>query len=459
MRLRRTPAIIALVLATLPIRALAEDPAVPVGDIVLVGTVERSGRLMTNDATLFEGDTLRTHGGSGGVLRLGRARVEIGESTALEIVNGQPLRIRVDFGSVAFSFPEGTPFEIVTPQLEVRPDPARGASSGQVIASPGVQDRVRGAEGLLYALERQEFGARRRIRAGEILVASLLTPATIPVASVLPVPQAAQPVAEFESLEGAVFLQRAATQLNATAQLGQPLFDGDTVTTQNGRADIRFTDDSLITMDVGTVVLIEESEQPGGGILRRLSQTAGSLWFNIQAVIGKQTDLETPTAVAAIRGTEGTQLVPNETQSTHGLDDGVQQITENITQTSVTLNAGEIVTAIRGVGFTPIAALLVAIPRPGVGGGAAGGGGAGAAGGAAGTAAGASTATVSSVASVATATAVAAGAAAATAVVATQAGDEPEVSDPSPPLSLPGGEQIAIRARSRQAASPSAPLR
>jgi hypothetical protein len=39
--------------------------SVPVGDIILLGTVERSGLRLTNDTTLFEGDSLRTHGKSG----------------------------------------------------------------------------------------------------------------------------------------------------------------------------------------------------------------------------------------------------------------------------------------------------------------------------------------------------------------------------------------------------------
>ena len=60
---------------------------------------------------------------------------------------------------------------------------------------------------------------------------------------------------------------------------------------------------------VGTTVVIEEQQQPTG-ILRSISQGLGSLWFNIQQVVGTETELTTPTAVAAIRGTEGSQFVP-----------------------------------------------------------------------------------------------------------------------------------------------------
>ena len=209
MKLKSTLTLIALVFTILPVGLLAEEPAPYVGDIVLVGTVERSGRRLLNDATLFEGDTLRTAASSGGVLRLGRGRIEIGESTSLKIVRARPLQIRVDFGSLMFNFPQGTEFEFITPQLEVHADPTKDTpASGQIIAIPGEQDRVQSLEGLFYALERQEYGARRRIRAGEVLIAALVPTATIPVARTLPVPQAGEPVAEFETLNGEVFLHR-----------------------------------------------------------------------------------------------------------------------------------------------------------------------------------------------------------------------------------------------------------
>jgi hypothetical protein len=112
--------------------------------------------------------------------------------------------------------------------------------------------------------------------------------------------------------------------------------------------------------------------------------------------------------------------VPNDSQSTHSLNEGVERITEVVTQQSVTLRSGQRVTAVRGVGFTPIVALLAAITQPlvaagggGGGGGAtgAGGVGGGAAGGGAAGGAAAGAATVSTATTVA---AVSAGAVAAT---------------------------------------------
>src|SRR5437762_9985640 len=54
-------------------------------------------------------------------------------------------------------------------------------------------------------------------------------------------------------------------------------------------------------------------------------------------------------------------------QSTHALNEGIEQITEIVTQQSVTITAGQRVTAIRGIGFGPVTSLSAAIPQPAVG--------------------------------------------------------------------------------------------
>jgi len=316
---------------------------------------------------------------------------------------------------------------------------------------PGHQDRVETRAGNLNVLERQAHGASRHVDRGEVLIASLVPTVSIPTATpTLFPPQAAAQIAQFEAVEGQVRLTRFnTTQVTAVDNPGVLLFNGDRVQTLQGRADIRFTDQSLITMEFGTDVIIEEQQQPTG-LLRRVTQSLGSLWFNIQQVVGTETELNTPTAVAAIRGTEGTQVVPNDTQSTHALNQGLEDITERVTGQTVSITDGQRVTAIRGVGFTPIVSLLAAIPKPGVGAGAGGGGGGGAAGGGAagggggagaatGAAAGAATSTVSTVATVAAAGA-AAGAVATATIVPLAARDEPPPADAKVPLNFPGGE-------------------
>ena len=386
---RMAPGIALLGLMLCPHVASAATSA-PVGDILLFGRVERSGRPLSSETTLFEGDSIRTHGDGGGVVRLGKGRLELRPSTDLEIVSAQPLRLILRAGALDFNFPAGTEFEIITPQLAVRPGPERENVSGEILAVPEDEDRVESRKGLLSVLERQEYGASRKVEAGEVLIASLVPTVSIPVAeATFTPPQAGSQIAQFEAVEGDVRLTRVNTTLtNRVENPGLPLFSGDTVATLQGRADIRFTDQSLINLDVGTTVVIEEEQQPTG-ILRRIGQTLGSLFFDIQEVAGTETELTTPTAVAAIRGTEGKQLVPNDTQSTHQLNEGLQQITENITGQSATITGGQQVIAIRGVGLGVITALVApaiqAAVGSGVGGaGGAGGGGAGAGGGGAG---------------------------------------------------------------------------
>ena len=334
------------------------------GDIIVLGSVERSGRKLVNDTSVFEGDWIRTAKDSGGVLRLGQGRVEIGESSEMEVVRQTPLRIALKSGSIAFNFPKDTAFEIVTPQLEVRPDTGEGNFSGIVTARPEKEDRVQSRNGRFTILERQNKGAANHIMPGQILVAALfLDPPQGPLGG----PQ----IAVIDRADGDVRVARQATPSNfAPVRVPAPnlgLASGDFVRTMQGNANVVFTNDnSTITLTPGTTVQIQQQAQ-AGNITRRITEYLGNIWFNIQRVTGLETTLETPTAVAAIRGTQGTQEVPNDMQSTHALNEGSEQITEIVTQQSVTITAGQRVTAIRGIGFGPVTSLSAAIPQPAVG--------------------------------------------------------------------------------------------
>src|SRR5262245_49759701 len=90
-----------------------------VGDLTLLGAVQRSGVKLTSGASVFEGDSIRTEKSSGGIVRVGQGRVEIGEATEMRIVSRNPLKIVVKSGVVAFNVPQDTPLEIETPQLEI----------------------------------------------------------------------------------------------------------------------------------------------------------------------------------------------------------------------------------------------------------------------------------------------------------------------------------------------------
>src|SRR4051812_15260598 len=111
-------------------------------------------------------------------------------------------------------------------------------------------------------------------------------------------------IATIITIEGDVRVNRAATP-NNQVRITTPNFalgTGDAVRTFQGKAAIRFNDQSLVSLNPGTTVVVTERATPTG-IQRTITQVIGSLWFNITRLTGSSTTLATPTAVAAIRGT------------------------------------------------------------------------------------------------------------------------------------------------------------
>jgi hypothetical protein len=341
-----------------------------VGDIILLGDVQRSGHKLVNDASVFEGDSIRTEKRSGGVIRVAEGRVEIGESSEIEVVRQNPLKIVLKAGTLAVNFPKGTPLEIVTPQLEVHPSSGEKNISAVINAIPQMEDRFQSRSGDFTVIERQKNGKTSHIMAGQIIVAALLPAVVVASPNALePIPAPQGPlggmqIATLDQAAGDVRIARAATPNNfARVAKDAALAANDFVRTLNGRATVKFTDNSVITLIEGTTIKIAQQVM-ANTITRRISQYVGSMWFNITRSAGTQTTLETPTAVAAIRGTQGTQDVPNEFESTHALNEGLEQITESVTSQSVTLRAGQQVRVIKGIGFGTILSLTAAIAQP-----------------------------------------------------------------------------------------------
>jgi hypothetical protein len=441
-----------LVLTLLVCSQSAFAKGTPIGDLMLIGRVERSGQNLISNTTLFEGDTIRTLANSGGVVRIGRGRLELDQNSEVEIVSQQPLKIVVKNGGMLFNFPVGTDFEIITPQLKIHPTAGTDRYSGRVTAQPKKEDRVTSRSGRYSILETEEGGATNSIHEGQVLIAALVMPA---------LPQAqATTIATIVGLVPATTAQvnvaRAAAPNNwsTRATVGLGLGNGDRVQSLQGSARIEFIRDrSIIELRPGTQVTVQE-QMERGGLLRSISQVAGSLWFSIARATqgGTPTRLQTTTAVAAIRGTEGLNTDNADVSTTFALTDGEEDLTELLTGSSVTIRGGQTVTAIRGVGFGAITALIAAI-GPTVGGagpggaggagGAGGGAGGGAAGAGAGAGAGAATTTTTAAASAAS-TVSSVAAAAAAAAAATTAGllpgalEDPPASPNLPFLSCPG---------------------
>ena len=90
-----------------------------------------------------------------------------------------------------------------------------------------------------------------------------------------------------------------------------PLFPGDNIKTKKGVVKIQFTDGSILDLLYNTQVTIDEKkeEEKGWGLFktafikRKIKVFLGSLFADIKSGSGIQTDFETPTVVAGIRGT------------------------------------------------------------------------------------------------------------------------------------------------------------
>lgn len=88
--------------------------------------------------------------------------------------------------------------------------------------------------------------------------------------------------------------------------LGDVLNDGDDAFTLEGtRAAVRFTDDrSLIRMNENTVLRVRAEGQERGSLRRVLELEGGELWARITGRAGTETQVRTPSGVAAVRGTD-----------------------------------------------------------------------------------------------------------------------------------------------------------
>lgn len=106
-------------------------------------------------------------------------------------------------------------------------------------------------------------------------------------------------------LEGDVKIERDAKVIPATE--GQPLLDKDRIITAKGRAELQFKDGTTIrTTEEARVGIAQGLKE--GGLLRTIELTLGNLWFKVNKatqVVDARTEFLTPTAIAAVRGTEG----------------------------------------------------------------------------------------------------------------------------------------------------------
>jgi hypothetical protein len=109
-------------------------------------------------------------------------------------------------------------------------------------------------------------------------------------------------VAKVTSFEGTVQVMKKGGTDWKNARPGMPLEIGDQVYTQaESFAEIRYTIGTVLRMDEKTKVTLESSTEK----TVKSKSAIGTVWINMRKLVssGKEFEVSTPTAVAAIRGT------------------------------------------------------------------------------------------------------------------------------------------------------------
>jgi hypothetical protein len=109
-------------------------------------------------------------------------------------------------------------------------------------------------------------------------------------------------VAKITTFEGAVQVMKKGSTDWKNARPGMPLEVGDQIYTQaESFAEIRYTIGTVLRMDEKTKVTLESSTEK----TVKSKSAIGTVWINMRKLVsaGKEFQVSTPTAVAAIRGT------------------------------------------------------------------------------------------------------------------------------------------------------------
>jgi len=127
------------------------------------------------------------------------------------------------------------------------------------------------------------------------------------------------------------------------------LFNGDQVMTGKGRAEVQFTDGSIVTLTQFCAITLraEVGDESWLGLVKRevskrtVALTAGKLWFDIRPQEGIETALETPTVVCGILGTAGELGHDARQGSVVGLSRGLAKVMSKASRQSVRLRANQ----------------------------------------------------------------------------------------------------------------------
>ncbi len=179
-------------------------------------------------------------------------------------------------------------------------------------------------------------------------------------------------VATLTLMEGDVTIERGGKVMAAAE--GQQLQTKDRILTAKGRAEVQFADGTTLRASEETRVGIAQGPT-GGGLLRSIELTLGNLWFKVSKVTqvaDAHTEFLTPTAIAAVRGTEGEIGVGPDGGSQFALASGALDVrSKDGVGRAERITANQMVAVVRGkaptlpVPFTPKPAPLIHNLAPG----------------------------------------------------------------------------------------------
>ncbi len=112
-----------------------------------------------------------------------------------------------------------------------------------------------------------------------------------------------RPLAIIRRFNPDVFVRGSNSSEWANATNAQPLFNADSlVTSDSGFAMIQFMDNSIVRMRPSSLLVIGGESRTRESTVTRLTMSAGEIFVSVTG-IGESTEVVTPSAVAAVRGT------------------------------------------------------------------------------------------------------------------------------------------------------------
>ena len=151
---------------------------------------------------------------------------------------------------------------------------------------------------------------RNVIANSQFMIARLLLVLSLAVVCLTSQTYGAKPIAKIASFKGTVFIHNGKTVFRIM-QIGRILNEGDRVQTKQGEVRIIFNDGAVLKVSPFTNTWVQEREEKSGfwifkskRTVRRVTNFVGKLWFK-SGVSKRKNYLQTPTAVAGLRGSAG----------------------------------------------------------------------------------------------------------------------------------------------------------